>query len=356
MSLVALHRRLVDHGPRGAIERLLWWMLVPCSWLYGLIGLARYHCYRKGLFASCRPSVPVISVGNLAVGGTGKTPAVDYIVKRLLLMGHKVAVVSRGYGGDNREPVAVVSRGGGPLVPASLCGDEPYLLSQRNPDALVLVAPRRATGIRLAVEQLGAQVVVLDDGFQHLAVQRDLDIVLLDAKRPLGNKKLLPAGLLREFPSALKRADLLVLTRSEKREDPHLPIFRPLLHCRHVLAGEGRSLSGETLSLDDLFGKKCVAFAGIADPQNFFSSLSVKGLELVETVPFEDHVPYGPQELDHLEQLAQRADCLITTEKDGVKIQHHRFSIPCYQVPVSLEFMDQGPLEQRLESLFKKEI
>jgi tetraacyldisaccharide 4'-kinase len=156
--------------------------------------------------------------------------------------GRRVAVVSRGYGGQGAGRVGVVCAGDGPLLPPAVCGDEPYLLAQRNPRALVLIAPRRTEGIRLAVEAFAADVILLDDGFQHLSVARDLDIVLLDACRPFGNGHLLPAGILREPASALEQAGIVVLTRSKGLESP-LAEVRPLVRSRHRLADEVVSLT-----------------------------------------------------------------------------------------------------------------
>ncbi len=356
MGLSAFHHRLTQEGPRGLLERALLLFLLPAGWLYGLAGLFRVALYRLGLLRSHAFGVPVISIGNLAVGGTGKTPAVDFILRTLMEKGVRVAVVSRGYGGRVPDRVGVVSAGKGLLLSPTQSGDEPYLLARRNPGALVLVAPRRAEGVRRAIRDFGAEVVVLDDGFQHLAVRRDLDIVLLDARRPLGNGRVLPAGRLREFPLALRRADLVVFTRSDDGEAGEIPFRGPALHCRHRLAAEVHDLSGNRAPLASLAGKAGLAFAGIADPENFFSSLRRKGLFLGGTLGFPDHAPFGPRELERLGAAARtaRADYLVTTEKDGVKLTGASLPLPCWQVGMSLEFHEKGALEMRLEALLRK--
>jgi tetraacyldisaccharide 4'-kinase len=349
--LAAFHRRLCLEGPRHVGEGLLQTLLMPLGWLYGLIGLVRARFYAWGFLRSYRAPVPVISVGNLSAGGTGKTPVVDYLLRRLLAQGLRVAVVSRGYGGKARQGVHVVSSGQGPLINPSVCGDEPYLLARRNPDALVVVAPKRALGVRLAVEELGAQIVILDDGFQHLAVQRDLNLVLLDARHPLGNGHPLPAGLLREFPSALSRGDLFILTRwhEDCPQPPSLP--RPVLHSRHVLSDEARDLEGRQVALTELHGKKAVAFAGIAAPESFFDDLREKGLNLIETFAFADHAVYDDALLQRLKKAAAQADIFVTTEKDGVKLSATQMPKPCWQVPMTLE-LEEGPvLDDALKSL-----
>lgn len=356
--LFALHRQLVTSGPSGFIQRSFFSLLRCAGWLYEVIGVWRRELYRKGVLPVYRAPVPVISVGNLAVGGTGKTPMVDHLVKWLTEQGRRVAVVSRGYGGTGTDRVGLVCTGEGPLLPPAVCGDEPYLLAKRNPGALVLVAPHRAEGIRLAIERFAADVILLDDGFQHLAVARDLDIVLLDARRPLGNGYSLPAGLLRESPGALERAGMVVLTRSDGSESPALNLTCPIIRCRHRLAAQAVSLAGDKVPLKSLAGQRSVAFAGIAVPDSFFTALADKGLQLLRTLPLSDHVTYDRDTLALLTDAAQGADFLVTTEKDGVKITSEQLPIPCYQIPMTLEFYDEDSLmlERALNKVIHQEI
>jgi tetraacyldisaccharide 4'-kinase len=354
---IDLHRHLVTTGPKGIAQRVLFATLCGAGWFYGLAMGLRRALYDRGLLAAHRAPVPVISVGNLTVGGTGKTPLVDYLLKLMQNRGYRVAVVSRGYGGRGAGRVGVVCAGLGPLLPAETCGDEPYLLARRNPSSLVVVAPCRADGVRHAVENLAADLIILDDGFQHLAVARDLDIVLLDARRPLGNGRLLPAGILREHPDALKRAGLMILTRSEGVEPSPLKLDCPLIRCRHRLASEAVDLSGVTMPLSGLRAKRGVAFAGIADPENFFAALAAAGLQLLRTIPLFDHEAYDGATLAMIAEASRDADFLVTTEKDGVKLSHLHWPVPCYQVPMTLEFFDEGSLllEQALAAVVNQE-
>lgn len=355
MKIVSWHRHLVLQGPEGFLDRLLLGVLIPLGWLYGLVGLFRAALYRWGILPSFRASVPVLSVGNITAGGTGKTPVVDALLKHFLAQGLRVAVVSRGYGGSLREGVGVVSAGEGPQLAADLCGDEPFLLARRNPQALILVARKRADGIRTVVERYQAELIILDDGFQHLAVQRDVDILLLDGNNPLGNGQVLPAGLLREFPPALKRADLLVFTRcpegTSRPPASRLCAEKPFFYSRHVLASEAISLAGEVVPLTRLQSKKGVAFAGIADPASFFEALGAKGLRLAENLALSDHVVYDNQLLKRLRSFAEGADYLITTEKDAVKLDLADFSVPCYQVPLAVHLFDETRFFQKLHQL-----
>ncbi len=349
--LLALHRRLVDGPPWGVLERALLVLLIPLSWLYGLIGLVRTKLYDLGVLASYKAPVPVISIGNLTAGGTGKTPVVDHITRYLLGKGWRVAIVSRGYGGALGPGVHLACAGNGPLLGPGQVGDEPYLLARRNPRALILTSSRRAEGVRKAVEDYSAQVIVLDDGFQHRAVSRDLDVVLLDALRPFGNGQVLPAGLMREFPGALKRGHLFLLTRCPENSPPPVPLPGPALQSRHRLADHLVGSKGQQVSLSELARLKGGAFAGIADPRGFFDGLRSRGLNLAKTLSFADHCSYNEVEMARLQALTAEVDYLVTTEKDGVKLQGVQFSVPLYQCPLVLEFLDPGQFEQILESL-----
>lgn len=350
-SLGEIHRKLFEQ--QSAAGQFVSLALLPLGWLYGLAGAAKALLYRSGLKKAYRAAVPVISVGNLSVGGTGKTPVCDHLLKKLLARGKRVALVSRGYGGQGAGRVGVVSAGEGLLLEARTCGDEPFLLARNNPGALVFVAPRRADGVRMAVEQYGAEVIVLDDGFQHQAVHRDLNIVLLDASRPLSNGRVLPAGRLREFPRALGRSDLVLLTRSRGDERLNLPLAVPIMRCRHVLGALAFSLEGQSVGFDQLQDKAGLAFAGIAQPDLFFSSLTARGLRLERRLSLPDHVCYDEELLHRLSSSADRSDYLVTTEKDAVKLQASDFKLPCYQVPMSIEFFGEDSLDAVLDELLK---
>lgn len=351
--LSELHRRLSASERLNAADRLLLVLLTPLGWLYGIIAWLRVSCYRLGIFRSWRPPVPVVSVGNLAVGGTGKTPTVDAVAKHFLAAGRRVAIVSRGYGAPGGKSARIVCCGEGPLLSADICGDEPLLLARRNPTAIVIVARKRARGVHLAIERLGAQIVILDDGFQHLAVQRDIDLVLLDCRSPLGNRQVLPAGILREFPAALRRADLFLLTRCGSETDTPEGLPGPVFRSRHRLSKMAFPLQGETVPLESLRERKGVAFAGIADPELFFRQLREEGLSLTETVAFGDHVPYDDNDLARLKRAAADADFLITTEKDAVKLADRTFVLPCYQVPLELKIEQHDELMSYLDALIK---
>ncbi|MCM2264967.1 MAG: tetraacyldisaccharide 4'-kinase [Desulfuromonadales bacterium] len=297
----------------------------------------RATLYRTGLMAVYRASVPVVSIGNLTVGGTGKTPVADALVKRLLGQGFRVAVVSRGYGGRFQEAVGCVAKGDGRLLLSPQeAGDEPCLLAVRNPSLLVYVARKRALGVQ-AAERAGAQVIVLDDGFQHLAVHREVDIVLLDARAPLGNGQLLPAGPLREAPDALNRANLVIMTHAAQMCEK-IPFHGTVLRCRHRLADTLMTLDGGEVPWSQLEGQEVLAFAGIARPDDFFAALRARGVALVATLALNDHQDYSAEQLNRLIQSCDNKKLLITTEKDAVKLRTAALPCPCLVVPLDLVF------------------
>lgn len=354
-SIVDFYRRLVLKGPQGFTESLLFFLLVLVSRAFCLLTLCRDQFYSKRVFRIYRSVLPVISVGNLTVGGTGKTPFVDFLIQWFENNGVRVAVISRGYGGLFSGRLATVSEGDGPLLAPSVCGDEPYLLAQKHPQSKIYIAPRRRDALKYLDHQRIADLVILDDAFQHRQVARDLDIVLLDAERPYGNGFLLPAGMLREKPSSLERADLLVQTRANHVDSQQpFPVGRPWCRCAHRLGNEVLTMQGVSIDLRNLHGQQGLAFAGIANPEQFFEALKIVGLTLLGTRAFPDHTTYGHDQVELLKKDAAAADYLITTEKDAVKLSALNFDKPCYVTQLKLEFWEDEALVSRLEGILNR--
>ncbi len=321
---LATYWRHVASGKRNGLDsRLVQLLLLLPSLFYAFLQRLRAWLYRDGVLDTKRLSRPVISIGNLAVGGTGKTPVTAYIARLLLAQGLRVAVLSRGYGGNCEGQVRVVSDGHEIFLSADECGDEPYLLARTIPGLMVVIgADRYAAGV-LAMERLKPDIFLLDDGFQHLRLFRDLNILLLDCTRPFGNGWGLPAGLLREPKCAALRADLVIQTRCPGGAMP-AAVVPDRLHCcaRHLL-GDALPLAGDDpLPLAGMRGRKLLAFAGIAEPDGFFEELRNHGLNLVATLDFPDHAVYDAALLGEIMDAfdACAADFAITTEKDGVKL------------------------------------
>ncbi len=306
---------------RAPAGRLLPLLLAPLAAAYGAAVRARNRRF-DGPDRAARAPVPVVSVGNLAAGGTGKTPLVAWIARRLLAEGCRPAVVTRGFGGRAGSGPCILSDGAGPRTTWEISGDEPYLLARALPGVPVVVGSDRVAGAGAAVS-CGADVVVLDDGFQHRRLARDLDLVLLDSRLPLGNGRLLPAGPLREPPSSLARASALVATRAPdgdpaavleiaRRHAPGKPVFA----SSHRPAGFVDARGVET-------GKpeRAVAFCGIGDPVPFLADVERDGVVLLAARVFPDHHPYAPREIRGLARLAARHRApLLTTEKDLVRL------------------------------------
>ncbi|MDX2481491.1 MAG: tetraacyldisaccharide 4'-kinase [Desulfuromusa sp.] len=341
--LSSFHRRLVSQGAENLLEQFLLILLLPFSYLYGIVGWVRNLCYNLGLLNSYQSSLPVVSVGNLVVGGTGKTPVVDWLAKEFQKVGMRPAIVSRGYSGNFDGDVGIVSSGDGILMTSAECGDEPFLLAKRNPQCPVLIAKKRTNAIKKLEKIAIADLIILDDGFQHRAVKRDVDLVLLDSIRPLGNGWPLPAGNLREFPRALKRADFLLMTRATVQNQERFMGFQPYA-SHHQLADMAVSLDGQTVPVSQLKNLKLLAFAGISDPENFFASLVSLGLTLKNKLGFSDHADYQDQTLNQLRIASAGADALITTEKDAVKLAADMFELPCYQIAMDIKINNADEL------------
>jgi tetraacyldisaccharide 4'-kinase len=284
----------------------------------------RNGLYDRRLFQQARLPCPVISVGNITVGGTGKTPMVILLAKLLREKGRRPAVLSRGYGARTKSPVNIVSDGNRILMGWHEAGDEPTLIAHSVPGVPVLTGPRRLLTGRVAIGHLGADVLILDDAFQHRVLYRDLDIVLIDAAHPFGNGRLLPGGPLREHAKSLGRAHLLIRTGDGREpeppppEIPELPSFRGF----HRPLGLVEVGTDRLLPVDSLQGQKVCAFAGIGRPEAFRRSLNELASEIVSFRPFPDHHPYGPADIDSLRRLAGQtgAERIVTTEKDGVRL------------------------------------
>lgn len=304
-------------------------LLGPLSVVYGTGCRVRDMAYRRGMLKSRSLPGFVLSVGNLTVGGTGKTPAVVLLARWARDRGYRVAVLSRGYGGASPEEVTVVSDGHRVKAAPELCGDEPYLLGCKLQGVPVLTARRRYAAGKYAAERFGSEVFILDDGFQHRGLKRDLDLLLLDARSPFGNGQLLPWGPLREPVEAMARADALIITRYQEgaetawqQELPEEARKIPLFKAVHEPQGVILPHAGEVHPPHMLKGRRVLAFAGIARPSRFRETLLGLGARVIHFRAFRDHHVYEAQEIQALLKEAQAGNCdlLLTTEKDWVRV------------------------------------
>lgn len=306
-------------------------LLLPFSCVYGGIGYARVKAYAGGLIERVKADAPVISVGNLSVGGTGKTPVTIDITKRLIEDGNKVAILSRGYKRKSIAAYTVVSNGDKIVASCDQSGDEPYMMAQALPGAVVISGRERSSTSRIATAEFHCDVIVLDDGFQHLKLRRDFDVVLLDYSETLDDA-LVPAGRLREPPGALGRASHIVISKL-----PPYPDSERMLRFQNLIlqyAGQAQvsmcrfkpaCIKGDReFGASQLSGKRAVALCGIARPASFVDSIKQLGAEVVSLYSFPDHHWFSENENDWrgLNDTVERlnADYIVTTEKDLVRM------------------------------------
>lgn len=304
----------------------------PLSPAYSTLMKVRAWAYMNGYLATRRLSCPVISIGNLSLGGTGKTPHVLAIANWLKNRKIRPAVVSRGYGGRAGRGPLVVSDGTNVLVSHRDAGDEPVMMAEALSDIPIVVGSDRYASGRLAIERFGTQAVVLDDGFQHMALFRDIDLVLLPAVNFFGTRWVFPGGDLREPVSALTRATAILLTRAEALSSADQEIGRRELQTmvagRPVFLSEMRttrfiSVKGEVKAPEMLAGEPLFAFCALAGPEFFFAILEELDTDLRGKVALPDHYLYKKDDLSKLMAQAgkQGAKALVTTHKDRVKIE-----------------------------------
>lgn len=263
-------------------------------------------------------------------GGTGKTPMVIWLARFLSEEGWRVGIVSRGYKGEETGKVLVVSDGREILAASNISGDEPQLLARRLPGSPVLCSTKRALAAKVAVEQFQCEIVILDDGFQHRFVARNLDIVMLDSRSPFGDGFLFPRGILREQTTALTRAQILVLSRfdgSKKAEQSHTNLVglwpeKTVVKAAHRATRLFETATQKELSLSSVKNKRLAAFAGIAKPDDFFRTVRDLGADLVHTTALPDHYPLTVDLLASLveEASAKQPELWLTTEKDWVRL------------------------------------
>ncbi len=357
-------------------KRFLVYFFRPLLWFLSMLYLGVITCNsaKKERELSC----PVISVGNLVLGGTGKTPAVEMLARMIKAMGYKAAILSRGYGGKPARAVAglsIVSDGERVLLGAEEGGDEPRVLADNLPGAVVLVGKDRFRTGSYAINNLGASAVILDDGYQHTALKRDLDIVTLDSSCPFGNGHLFPRGTLREPVEGLKRADLFLLTRVDmaasmgssvedlRRKLRSVNPAAPVLESVHLPVYLENVITGERLELEFLTGRNVFAVSSIGNPQSFEKTLRNLGARLVDEFRFADHHRYTPGEIARIRCMAQEKGVRIwlTTQKDVVRLEPFRNSfvtgeaVDVLALVIELKIVrGKKILEDMVKSLFEK--
>ncbi|MCI5208209.1 MAG: tetraacyldisaccharide 4'-kinase [Candidatus Electrothrix sp. ATG2] len=318
----------------------------PFSPLYSAAMRLREYLYQKKIFKSFSFEVPVISVGNLTLGGTGKTPMVQYLARMLQENGYRPAIISRGYGGATKERINIVSDGKEIFLDANYVGDEPRMLAESLPGVLVLTGIVRRLPAAEAVK-MGADILLLDDGFQHMAIRRDIDIVLFNTDKLAGNSRVFPGGDLREPVNALNRCHVFVLTGSNEQNQQQAENFKavlqkkfpdkPVFFSRNTPTGLVlQKTDGEKMPVlpEELADQRCFAFCGIARPEGFQHTLDTLNLKPVAFRSLPDHFSYASKTVRQLMAEAQQAGAtsFLCTEKDLVKLRNIELHLPLYGV------------------------
>lgn len=348
-----LYYKIIDPDRKFYCEPI-YYFLRAVSIIYKTAVMVRLWCYRSGIFSTRKLDGRVISVGNLTLGGTGKTPLVMMIAEALQRQGRKPAILSRGYKGNSSEPVNVVCDGEQILLSSENAGDEPVMMARRLKNIPVLTGRDRYLTGQHALRHLGADTLILDDGFQHLGLHRDMNILLLDHLHPFGNEVLFPAGDLREPIDEIRRADVICVTRyTAENNGPEIkdtvkrnvPTLKTALRLNSVL----RVDTSEPLDQELLKDQNVAAFCGIAKPVDFRHILDRFHARLVWYRSFPDHYEYSAQELQGIERDALQAGAkyILTTAKDAVKLKDISFSVPVLQVIIDLEIIEGGDVFNR---------
>jgi tetraacyldisaccharide 4'-kinase len=352
--------------------------LYAVSLVYGIIAEGRRYAYTACWLSRKKLPCLVISIGNLTVGGTGKTPMTIYLAQWVSSLGYRVAIVSRGYRGKSEKKGAIVSNGNMLLLSAKEAGDEPFLMGATLKEIPIVVGQNRYRAGLLAINAFSPDVILLDDGFQHLKLHRDIDLVLVDHDAPFGNGHLLPRGPLREPTKTITEADAIVETRCQEKEGasqklvkvlhPH-SIDAPVFQCSALpfvskIISASKSIGKNHLhplqKSHPLPEKRAVVFSGIAHNDGFQKSIIEMGCEILAAIEFKDHHQYSESDFVAIQRMADemKAECLITTEKDAVKIPKGRqWSVDLIVMGVRMDFGNQTrPFQKWVEKILSERI
>ena len=329
----------------GIMPSLLIVLLTPLSYIYAALIKARGWLYDCRILKQKHLPCRVISVGNIVAGGTGKTPVVIWIAKYLQNEGFQVGVLLRGYGREDRDSILIVSDGKQILMPVTESGDEAGMLAHKLPGVPVVVGRDRYTAGLEMVQLWGHTegVLILDDGFQRRQLARDLDILTIDSTQPFGTERLLPAGTLREPKTALRRTDVLLLTRTDLAAEPinfeRLVQRKQVFQTYHQPTRLYQLSTGEECELDLLKGQHILAVCGIGNPEAFVGTLHHFEPKAVELLAFPDHHPYSLADLNDISTRARNigVNIVVTTEKDSQKLEAFAIT-PEFSLPESMQF------------------
>jgi tetraacyldisaccharide 4'-kinase len=342
---------------QGLVDKFVLVLLTGLAKVYRVLLYLRKKFYQWGVKKSSSLDATVISVGNITVGGTGKTPIVKRLAQDLTDEGYQVVILSRGYKGELTDGVGVVADGESIIMSAAQAGDEPYMLAQSLESVPVVVGPKRAKTGAYAVQRFDPDFIILDDAFQHWQVERDYDIVAVDATNPFGNGEVIPGGLLREPLSSLQRADTVILTKTDQVSDEQLIEIKTKLdkfnHQLDIITTKHqptylRDLTTIEEKKIDLNGQRVIAVSGIGNPHSFETTVEDLGAKVVKKMRYQDHHSYSEDEITRLFTLAtvHGVDKIITTEKDAVNIDNSLIEINSVGIDFQALGIELGVLDE----------
>jgi tetraacyldisaccharide 4'-kinase len=363
--VVALIQDRDERKYRDRRTRCLLWILRQLSRLFHAVVQLRILLFSHGIFRHHTLGCQVISIGNLTVGGTGKTPVVEIFARELAKAGRKVAILSRGYKKaepniarrilgkvllrDWKQPPRVVSDGKTLLLDSTMGGDEPYMLASHLPNVVILVDKNRVKSGRYAIKKFGCDILILDDGFQYLPLKHRLDIVLVDRRNPFGNRYVLPRGILREPIRNIRRASFVFITKCDgsntealQTELRALNSKAEMIECAHRARYLQDAFGEERRDIEYLRGLSVTALSGIAAPDGFEAELENRGARVVCRERFADHHRYTQQQILNIINRSKelKAQAIITTEKDAVRFPRiDRRDVPIYFLRVDIELL-----------------
>lgn len=366
-----VHSKEVD----GLFPHLIMGILYIFSLIYGLLVNIKLAGYKYGIFKKQKLDCFVISLGNVTVGGTGKTPTAQRLARDIRDMGYRVVILNRGYRAKWHGEVGIVSDGKRLHMDAAEAGDEAYMLAKHLPEVPVLIGAERAKTGRYAMEHFGAEVAILDDGYQHWQLERDLDILLVDAVNVFGNGYILPRGTLREPISHISRADICLMTKVDQAAAGSCDYIRETVHrynpearivesvhqprCFIPLTEWYVNIASQGIDIAQMRGKRIMAVSAIGNPASFEQTLSDLGAVIIESLRYPDHHDYAMSEMTDIFQQAENAgaEAIVITEKDAVKIPadvaREKWSIPIYVICVEVNFQKGS---EGLADLLKKRL
>lgn len=366
-----VHSKEVD----GLFPHLIMGILYIFSLIYGLLVNIKLAGYKYGIFQKQKLDCFVISLGNVTVGGTGKTPTAQRLARDIRDMGYRVVILNRGYRAKWHGEVGIVSDGKRLHMDAAEAGDEAYMLAKHLPEVPVLIGAERAKTGRYAIEHFGAEVAILDDGYQHWQLERNLDILLVDAVNVFGNGYILPRGTLREPISHISRADICLMTKVDQAAAGSCDYIRETVHrynpearivesihqprCFIPLTEWYVNIASQGIDIAQMRGKRIMAVSAIGNPASFEQTLSDLGAVIIESLRYPDHHDYAMSEMTDIFQQAENAgaEAIVITEKDAVKIPadvaREKWSIPIYVICVEVNFQKGS---EGLADLLKKRL